>query len=347
MLENLSTKAIVTKARTMYGRRLKEKDYDELLRRTTVSEVAAYLKNYSRYSKILSSYNENTIHRGQLENLIRQEEFEMYTRLCNFEHLHGQNQFYDYILRRMEIEQILYRIMLLNANRSEEYITSLPSFLINRASFDLIELAKAQDYGELLDVLERTPYAKVLKDFEKPGDELIDYTNCEVALYAYYYDQLLKSVQKGFFGKVRKQLDYCIRMSIDLANITRVYRFRILFDEDEDYIKERLIPFRGSLKPKKLDTLISTDNIDDFFEHFSNISYSKKHDIKKNEFIERETHRVIYDTFKKLIIFSTDAPIVFYSLFKIFDIEVENLTNIIEGIRYGIPPDEIERLLIY
>ena len=43
MLENLSTKAIVTKARTMYGRRLKEKDYDELLRRTTVSEVAAYL----------------------------------------------------------------------------------------------------------------------------------------------------------------------------------------------------------------------------------------------------------------------------------------------------------------
>ena len=121
MLENLSTKAIVTKARTMYGRRLKKKDYDELLRKTTVSEVAAYLKNYSRHSKTLSSYNENTIHRGQLENLIRREEFDMYIRLCNFEHLHGQNQFYDYILRRMEIEQILYRIMLLNTNRSEEY----------------------------------------------------------------------------------------------------------------------------------------------------------------------------------------------------------------------------------
>lgn len=347
MLENLSTKAIVTKARTMYGRRLRKEDYDELLRRTTVSEIAAYLKNNSRYSRILSSYNENTIHRGQLENLIQREEFEMYTRLCNFEHLHGQNQFYDYILRRMEIEQILYCIMLLNAKRSDEYITSLPSFLINRASFDLIELAKVRSYGDLLNVLTRTPYAKVLKEFERPENELIDYTLCEVALYTYYYDQLLKSVKKGFYGKVSKQLDSCIRLSIDLANITRVYRFRVLFDEDEDYIKERLIPFRGSLRPNKLDLLISTDNIDDFFEHFANMRYSKKYNIKKNEFIEQETHKVIYDKFKKLIIFSTDAPIVFYSLFKIFDIEVENLTNIIEGIRYGIPASEIERLLIY
>ena len=46
----------------MYGRRLTDKDYEDLLACKTVPEVANYLKNETVYSEILSGLNENDVH---------------------------------------------------------------------------------------------------------------------------------------------------------------------------------------------------------------------------------------------------------------------------------------------
>lgn len=51
MLSSMSSNAILAKARTMYGRRLTDKDYEDLLACKTVPEVANYLKNETVYSK--------------------------------------------------------------------------------------------------------------------------------------------------------------------------------------------------------------------------------------------------------------------------------------------------------
>ena len=50
----------------MYGRRLTDKDYEDLLACKTVPEVANYLKNETVYSEILSGLNENDVHRLSL-----------------------------------------------------------------------------------------------------------------------------------------------------------------------------------------------------------------------------------------------------------------------------------------
>lgn len=71
MLSQFSSNAILSKARAMYGKRLTAADYQALLTCQSVGEVAAYLKQRTVYAQVLSGVNELTIHRGQLESLLK------------------------------------------------------------------------------------------------------------------------------------------------------------------------------------------------------------------------------------------------------------------------------------
>ena len=127
MLSSFASNAILSKARAMYGKRLREENYRDLLNCKTVSEVAGYLKNRTSYSGILAGINENEVHRGQLEGKLRQKLFEDYASLCRYELSVGEH-FADYLLEHGEIEQILHSLMYLDAGNPEEYLFSLPAF---------------------------------------------------------------------------------------------------------------------------------------------------------------------------------------------------------------------------
>ena len=67
MLSSLSSNVVLAKARAKYGKRLKEKDYRNLLDCKSVAEVVAYLKANTDYHDVLTGINEYDIHRGQHE----------------------------------------------------------------------------------------------------------------------------------------------------------------------------------------------------------------------------------------------------------------------------------------
>ncbi len=109
-----------------------------------LQELATYLKNNTRYSGILASIDVNTIHRGLLEALITRNNFETYIELCKFQQL-DKIPFYKYGIAREEIEQILSCILHINAGNSEDFISTLPSYLISHTSFDMLQLAKSKN----------------------------------------------------------------------------------------------------------------------------------------------------------------------------------------------------------
>ncbi len=346
MLEIFSTKAIVAKARTMYGMRLTDEDYRELIRRQSISEICAYLKTNTHYKSILAPVNEHTIHRMQLEGLLGRHQLELYERLCNFLQLGEGNSFYSYMIMRLEIDQILICIMYFNANMYEEFISSFPGFLINRASFDMIELARANNYDELLQVVKHTPYHAILEPLAPTGDSAIDYNKCEVKLRTHFYKSMLESVHKQFKGKTRESLEEAIKLAVDMRNINVSYRLKVLFNESAENIKKRLIPFYGKLPLKALDEAVSSKSSDAFKQVISKSVYGE--DIKDIDkyFIENKTDKIRYHKFKRQLRLSTSAPVVLFTLFELFEIELENVTSIVEGIRYKLPAQEIEKLLI-
>ena len=82
MSSSKSANAVLAKARAKFGKRLTEKDYASLLSCGSVAEVVAYLKNNTYYSEVLKKINEREVHRGRLEQILKQKLFEDFSSLC-------------------------------------------------------------------------------------------------------------------------------------------------------------------------------------------------------------------------------------------------------------------------
>ena len=115
------------------------------LQRKKVSEAAEYLKRNTHFSAVLSNIDTSVIHRGFLESLLNKAYYDQYERLCRFQHL-NEEPFYNFLLVRFEIRELLKAILYLNNDSSDVYIESMHAYLLKKASFDLIELAKASDF---------------------------------------------------------------------------------------------------------------------------------------------------------------------------------------------------------
>lgn len=82
---SFSGQAMIAKAHAMYGKRLKSENYHELVRLKSVGDIAAYLKNTPGYADTLANIYPESIHRGQLELLLRKSVFNKYVRLARYD----------------------------------------------------------------------------------------------------------------------------------------------------------------------------------------------------------------------------------------------------------------------
>lgn len=158
-----------------------------------------------------------------------------------------------------EIEQILELIRLLNAGYPERFAKQYPVFLEHGASFSFEALAQVREFPQLLQVLERTPYAKALEPFQpEEAGQSIDYTGCETALYADYYRRLEQTVDQLFRGRVRSQLQELIETHVELINIRTIYRMKTFFpDAEPDRIRRLLLPSWRRISAAELEQFLS------------------------------------------------------------------------------------------
>jgi len=345
MLENFANNATITKIRAMNGKMLTATNYHELLNKQSVSEVATYLKKNTRYRNILSSVDTNTIHRGFLEILIRRNNFDVYVKLCKFQQL-DKIGFYNYQVKREEMEQILSCILHINAQKLEDYISTIPSYLISHSSFDMIALAKSKSFNDLLKVIKHTPYFKFLKDIKPDENGQIDYLRCEVILRTYYYQSLFEIIDKDFSGDVENKLKQIVKTQIDLINITNSYRLKAYFNADVGIIKQNMLPFFGRISQNKMFRIYEAKDKEEMLELFSKTIYAKKLKSIDQNLVEKNVFEIRYKSAKSSLQTAKSAPVALYSYVFLCEIEAMNLISIVEGIRYKASPSYIEKLII-
>lgn len=344
MLTSLSGNAIAAKARAIYGKRLTTTNYHDLMRMPTVSDVCIYLKTNTSYSKYLRNINEAAIHRGQLEDILKRSCMERYFSLLHYD-FSGKKSFYHYVITDAEIDLILRAIMLMNSNSVENLISDIPSFLREYATFDFQELARVRNYEQLLQVLDKTPYVHILKRFQAPNGE-ISFKDCELALKTYYYRTLLDNIDKNFKGKTKKELREIVLIEIELLNISMVYRLRRHFKKSPPEIKSQLLPFHYRMSDQVLDDLLSAEHRTEYIEKMKLSRYNHRMQGVEFNYIEDYTKRLKYMVIRKMMRFSTNAPITFFALISLLRIEVENLIIIIESVRYNNKDEDVQKLLI-
>lgn len=340
-----ASSAVITKAKSKYGKRLKEKDYDALLKCQSVAAVVNYLKTHTRYCDVLNRINENEVHRGQVETLLKQKIFYDFDSLCRYEMSEG-SPFSDFIVRRYEIEQLMHFLLLLNCKKVEEYIFALPSYFNKHTDIDLYKLSTCRDFDSFIQMLGHSDYQKILSRFAPDKNGLIDLASAEDALNIYSYEELYDAISKRKSKKQKEKLKQLCDYVNDFCNLSRILRLKKYYEMEPQKVKAHLMPY-GSIKERTLDSMCNAKSTDEVFDIMATTRIGKR--IKQMS-IEKEEQLSIISRFhmcKRMLYYSNDPAVVLLAYMYINEAELKNIIAIIEGVRYQSSREHIQSLLIY
>ncbi|MGI5893127.1 MAG: V0D/AC39 family V-type ATPase subunit [Candidatus Merdivicinus sp.] len=343
MLNSCSSNAILTKIRAMLGKRLTQADYAQMARKNDVGEVAALLRENPSYEAALRNVEESSVHRGQLEALLKKDLFYKYSALRRYDFSGGD--FYDFIIVQTEIDEILRKLVLMQSGELVDFVVDLPSYMLGKTSFSLMALAKAKNFEEMLACMPHTPYPSLLQRFAQQDIREVNILDCENALYTYYYQYLTDTIRKQFRGAARKELLEAVSLEVESLNIQMIFRMKIYFHLQPEVVRRYLYPYSYRIKKAQLEDLLKADGFEEMCAVLR-MSADEKSRISPADGIEPYTHRLCARLEGRLLRFTTSAPVAMYTFFTLRRIEVENIITVIEGVRYRLPQEEIMQMLI-
>lgn len=335
-----ASSAITAKVRSQYGKRLKLKDYQAMVKCGSVSEVVQYLKTYTHFQNFLDKVS-NDIHRGNLENILRERQFEKFLTLCKYNS--GSTPVTDFLLRSTEISELMKLITLLSINRPEEYLFSLPVYFIQHTDLDLGALSQVHSHSDLLEALPKNDYYKIIKSYPPDQNGDYDLASVENALESYSLGRLYSDVDKIKNKKDKAQLKDLFDTLTDYTNYSRIIRLKKYYNLSNDAIRSKLLKF-GSLTGSKLDRILKKEELSDIKAELSQTSVGRK-----AAGIDKDSQMSIQGRYEKCrheLYFSSNPEIILLAYFILSEAELSNVIAVIEGVRYSMQPENILALLV-
>lgn len=342
---SFSSNSVVAKARAVFGRSLTQEDYIQLSSKETVADVCAYLKQTPRYASELSAVSPQTVHRGQLEVMMRKAVFDIFESFHRFDFTESKG-FFHYIVSQLEIEQILLAIQSVSGGSSDTFIAALPMFLTEHSEVDLAALGTAGNLLEAAEILRGSAYEKAIGDLLVSAAESgrLNICECERRLYTQYYMKMLKAVERDYKGSEKKELKRLILRSIDMENVVTLYRYSMLFKTPVPELPGKLIRFKYRLTDEVIEQLAARKDIDRIAAELAAIGYGLNGETPKT--VEVLTERISLDFLKKTLRLSQSSSVVYFALAECLMIELKNVRAIIEGIRYKMKGSDILEMLV-
>lgn len=337
--------ALITKIKTLHANDLRAEDYLELIKKSSVFDVAAYLKKHDAYKEILQTIPEGSLNRSRLEGLIRRNKFNQTIKLIKFLTLKDKS-FYSISLIHMEHEVILTMIRSFISSDEYDVVEQIPYYFDRYSKIDFVKLTKTTDMESLVNVLEGTRYHAMLKPYAHVKTENLRYYEFESLFESDYYDYAFKQIKFNYRGKLRKNLEHAFKARIEMENMIKVYRLKKFYGVADEDIKAILIPSTRMVE-KKLDQIIAIKNPADILKAILDSGIGPYVDDSDKVYLEYYNDHLRFHIARKFMYFSTAAPAIYLAYTFFGELEVENLTHIIEGIRYQIDEQEIRTMLVF
>lgn len=334
---------LTTKIRAMKGKMLTEADYNELLQKKSVKDVANYLKTSTYYVDTFKDLDESDVHRGYIEILLQQSILADAIKISKY--LRGtEKQLYRFIYRKHEIEDLKKMLRLLTTGKSLSEIDRRSLFINKYSKIDFNAALASKNIRELIDSLKNTRFYSLLNPLYK-SDTGLDLFSAESALDLYYYNVILKNLQDYSRDKQDTMIENIIRMEVDLKNIFMIYRGKKYYQVSKELMHLYHIPFYYKLKEKDIIEMIEAPSAEEVLQIISSKYYSKKILFHQSNW-ERQYYRFMRSAISKCMRDEplSMAPVMGYIYLK--EIESMNITTIVEGIRYNVEPHQIKELLV-
>lgn len=338
--------AVIEKIKAMYGKRITEEQYDDMIRCRNVPDVASYLKNATSYQRALEGLPESNIHRGQLEHLLHRKGFARYMSLYYYLP-ESKNTLFRFMLRAKEISVLLSMMLWLKAGNPQNSIAELPGYFLKHATVDLLAIANAKNFTAFVEALQGSDYERVLRPFVNlEHDQLEDYVGCEYAMYQDYYKRIFRMIANSYDGEERRALQEFFKLQTEMANIEHIVRSRQL-PVPREQVVQSLFPYHYRLSRQQLSQMLDMEDFAAIKQFLLQTRYRDKFSAGEEYLdVEGYTRRYFSRYCRHALQFSPYASVVFFSYYNLHQLELSNITTVIETIRYQLPPDQIKLLLI-
>ena len=339
----LSYSGITTKSKGMQSKLMKSSEYEELMQMTSVRDFVLYLKGKEAYEPYFEQMNENSVHRGQIEKELYSALFQSYASLYRFADSKQKGQL-NLVYFHYEIRMISECLKHLFNQEKEVNVKAYQEAFRNHIRIPIEKLLAAESLDEFQGILLQTPYAGIfdpLSTESKPS--LFDLL---MLLNGYYYKTLWKQIKKVMDSSQAETFMKCVGTKIDVENIMLIYRSKKYYQVNPAKISSIIVPISYRLKKEELKALIHAESMDEFLEVLKKTDYR----IEKDAVDQNDMERAYYHRISKAFSDSKAkqplgmAPIFCYLYQK--EIELNNLTTILEGIRYGMNQETIRKFLI-
>lgn len=340
--------AMATKARAMFGERLKADEYEALIQKKSIADIVTYLKNHPLYKETLEGINEKAVHRGQIEVLLR---LNVYLRLKKLLRYGDERDMEFMVAAAMstELQMILTCVRTLmnpDSDEREQLIAEMPMYVADHMSFDISELAHVETYDQLLELLKGTKYYDMALRHRTNTVSEIDYVGLAHDLHEVYYHCLEAMTDHTCRGEEKEQLLRMINMRAELDNVAVIYRLKKYFNLSPVEISKSVNSRTCLFSAKEIQRLIDECSADEVLSAIER----KYHRYSRNAkflYIENYTQRIGYNMYYTTIETSMDAHLILLAYLQLAMVEIRNVVNIIEGVRYHVSNDKIRAMMIY
>ncbi len=340
-----ASNAILAKTRSKFGQRLTEKNYRDMVSLSSLSELLAYLKSNTRYGAPLSSVRETDLHRDKLERWLLSAILLETRELCLFEKTIGDHLF-QYVIAQAEVNALTDFVRLLATGHPESYPELLSPTLQELSSIDFTRLFQVKTFWQLVEVLRDTKYGKVFSSFPASPTGVPDLLMIEATLDNVLYHDTFEMLEDGFSDATGEELRAILELQGELLNIRRLYRAKQYYQVSSDILRAQMLRVQCHLNRTHLQQLLEAENGQAILDVLKTTWYGRFIGRYAPENIDHFADCVLADRCVSRIRLSPRPSVVMLCYILFLRDELENLTNIIEGIRYGVPSAEISQLLI-
>ena len=338
--------AMIPKARGMYAKRLKFAEYEEMMRRRTVPEVAAILKAHPYFEHSLAALTSDP-HRGQIEELMGRDIFKKYESLARFDYEHGG--FSEYYLDECAAKELLRALHLLSIGRVGAYTSRVPAHLVGKTSVDLFALAEATNLQGAAEAAKHSVFYKILLERAENDPTISDYPALETAILRVYYASVFERIAENFEGREKESVSRLFLQEAETHNLQMILRVKTYFPEafDEQTIRALMIPYKFRVPGYQMNRLIAAPDSETFITIYRSLPFVPELTSEKPDEFTVASERAQYHTAQRML-HLTPSPFTALAAFvKLAVLQRDNVVNIVEGVRYKMAPEEIHAMLHY
>lgn len=336
--------AVNAKIKAMEGQFLKDEDYGVLFKLESPTEVARYLKEKSAYSEVLASVAVENIHRGMLENLIKQNMVKSIDRIIHY-FTGDYKNFIRTLYAKYEIEELkAIARAVYNGQDAEDFKSS--TFIGKYSKLDINRVFEAKQVRDIITALEGSEFYKFLIPL-LDGNFTENLFRFEMVLDMSYYTILQREWSK-LSKRDTEILQHAQGIIADVLNIQWVYRGKKFYKLSPEELLNYTININYRLDFNLLKSLCYAESLEEFFRLVKTTKYSFmfKEDETTDIYMERRMERHIYFELKALTRNHSLSIINAFAFIIFLEYEVKDIISIVEAIRYKIPIEEAHKYIV-